>query len=216
MSVGKEYRVESGAIEGPLCETWFADGQAVRLDAMLVRDNRAYFWCRGPGGRQGGVTLSPHRIGGWCSYLCFALMLVFSQASADAMHACKDGADNFASGDNAESIKSYTLCLEALEPGDERIPLVLNNRGNAYRENGNADQALDDYDDAINLKDDFALAYSNRGLAWSYLGAHTEAIADYNVALSIDPEDGTLFACGGWLGRREANTNEHWTTSAKQ
>ena len=41
-----------------------------------------------------------------------------------------------------------------------------NNRGNAWREKGEYDKAIADYDQALAINPKFAPAYSNRGLAW--------------------------------------------------
>ena len=46
---------------------------------------------------------------------------------------------------------------------------------------------MDDYQQAIRLKPDFAVAYNSRGTAFDDKGDHDSAIADYTKALSLDP-----------------------------
>ena len=53
--------------------------------------------------------------------------------------------------------------------------------------------AIQDYNKAIELNPNFALAYYNRGLAKHKLGEHKEAIQDYNKAIEIDPNLGLAY-----------------------
>ena len=67
---------------------------------------------------------------------------------------------------------------------------ALLDRGNAYFEKGDYDQAIADYDKAIQLMPDDALLYLLRGLAQRELGKNTEAIADLkkSVELTSNPD----------------------------
>lgn len=49
-------------------------------------------------------------------------------------------------------------------------------------------KAIADYDQAINLDSEDALAYYNRGNAWRNLKEYQKAIADYNQAINLDSE----------------------------
>ncbi len=62
-------------------------------------------------------------------------------------------------------------------------------RGLAYYEQGQYEQAIADYDRAIDLNPDYALAYYNRGLAYKQQGQYERAIADFErcLELSTDP-----------------------------
>ncbi len=59
------------------------------------------------------------------------------------------------------------------------------NRGGAYVKLDNHNQAIADYDKAIELNAEFALAYYNRGLAYSAFGNHNQAIADWKIAARL-------------------------------
>ena len=53
---------------------------------------------------------------------------------------------------------------------------------------GNNDQAIANYDQALQLKPDWAEAYNNRGLAYYNKGDYDDAIADYDQALQLKPD----------------------------
>ena len=53
------------------------------------------------------------------------------------------------------------------------------------RDLGDNKAAIDDYDQAIKLKPDYALAYYNRGIARNALGDKQSAILDYQKAAEL-------------------------------
>ena len=61
------------------------------------------------------------------------------------------------------------------------------NRGWSYRDKGQFERALADYDEAIRLKPDYAEAYNGRGIAYKQKGRYARAIADYDTALRLEP-----------------------------
>jgi tetratricopeptide (TPR) repeat protein len=63
---------------------------------------------------------------------------------------------------------------------------TYNNRGIAYQNKGNIDQAVLDYNKAIEINSNYALAYNNRGLAYQNKGNLDQAILDYNKAIEIN------------------------------
>jgi len=65
---------------------------------------------------------------------------------------------------------------------------AYNNRGKAYDDLGQRQQAITDYNEAIRLKPDLADAYYNRGKAYGDLGQHQQAITDYNEAIRLKPD----------------------------
>ncbi|HEX6387691.1 MAG TPA: tetratricopeptide repeat protein, partial [Anaerolineae bacterium] len=66
---------------------------------------------------------------------------------------------------------------------------VYNNRGIAYRAQGELAAAIEDYTQAITLNPDDATAYNNRGIAYRQLGQLDRALADFNRALELAPDD---------------------------
>jgi tetratricopeptide (TPR) repeat protein len=59
--------------------------------------------------------------------------------------------------------------------------------GDAARNQGNYDQAIVDYNEAVRLDPKYAAAYNSRGLTYYKKGDYDRAIADYNQALALDP-----------------------------
>ncbi|MFH1958376.1 MAG: tetratricopeptide repeat protein [bacterium] len=61
-------------------------------------------------------------------------------------------------------------------------------RGNTYRDKGEYDGAIKDYDKAIELSPKNARAYNNRGNTYRDKGEYDRAIRDYNKAIELNPE----------------------------
>jgi tetratricopeptide (TPR) repeat protein len=61
-------------------------------------------------------------------------------------------------------------------------------RANTLNTLGRYQEALEDYDKAIEIDSKLANAYVNRGSAYSHLGATEKAIADYEKGLELDPK----------------------------
>lgn len=60
-------------------------------------------------------------------------------------------------------------------------------RGNVKFKQGDYVGAIADFDEAIQLKNDYAEAYNNRGLAKHKLGGHAAALVDYDIAIQLKP-----------------------------
>jgi len=98
---------------------------------------------------------------------------------------------------NAFALCSSGKCTDpqkAIEYLNEAIKLkpdlaeAYNNRGKAYDDLGQHEQAITDYNEAVRLKPDLADAYYNRGKAYGDLGQHEQAITDYNEAIRLKPD----------------------------
>ncbi|GFE68805.1 tetratricopeptide repeat protein [Chroococcus sp. FPU101] len=72
-------------------------------------------------------------------------------------------------------------------------PAVWSNRGNARVSQHKLEEAISDYNQAIQLAPDAADPYLNRGAALEGQGHYTEAIADYNKILEIAPDDAMAY-----------------------
>ena len=62
--------------------------------------------------------------------------------------------------------------------------LKLYNMGNALKDQGKLEEAIESYNKALSLKPDYAEAYNNMGNALKDQGKLEEAIEAYNKALS--------------------------------
>jgi len=66
---------------------------------------------------------------------------------------------------------------------------AYNNRGFAYIQKGELDQAIADFDKAIELDPELAEAYNDRGYAYYLKGEVAKAVSDFEkcIELSNDP-----------------------------
>ncbi len=85
--------------------------------------------------------------------------------------------------------------FDAVDCDDERgdqngseNPAAYIQRGITYNIMGNADQAIVDFNFALNYDPNSAEAYNARGVAWSQKGQFTQAILDFNKALELKPD----------------------------
>jgi tetratricopeptide (TPR) repeat protein len=67
------------------------------------------------------------------------------------------------------------------------------NSGIDYRQEGDNDRAIAEYDEAIRLDPDYTNAYTNRGNVWHDKGDYDRAIADYSAAIRLAPNDTAAF-----------------------
>ena len=91
-----------------------------------------------------------------------------------------------------DAIAYYTEVIR-LEPTDiSTVSTAHYNRGVAYKEKGEIDRAIEDYDKAIQRTPDFADVYNNRGYAYYEKGEFARAVEDYNKAIQCK-QDVVLF-----------------------
>lgn len=81
-----------------------------------------------------------------------------------------------------------------IEKQAERVPLAYNNRGLALSDGGNYDEALKDFNKAIELDPLFYEAYANRGTVFEKTGRFNEALADFEKSISLNPYYKIYFA----------------------
>ena len=97
-------------------------------------------------------------------------------------------------------IDNYTKCLR-IDPDDAD---AYYNRGIAYRQLGNYNDAISDYSRVIRIDPDYADAYYNRGNIYMIrsINRQEDAIADYSRAIRIEPDDAMAY-----FGRASAYLN---------
>jgi tetratricopeptide (TPR) repeat protein len=71
--------------------------------------------------------------------------------------------------------------------------LYYSNRGDSYLKNGNYDQAIAEYTQAIELDPSLASFYYNRGLAYSNKADYDNAISDFSQVIMMNPKDGEAY-----------------------
>ncbi|MEE9913816.1 MAG: tetratricopeptide repeat protein [Deltaproteobacteria bacterium] len=66
---------------------------------------------------------------------------------------------------------------------------AYNDRGIAYTQLGQNEQAIKDFNEAIRLKPDNVNAYNNRGIVYFNLGQYQRTIEDSNEAIRLKPDN---------------------------
>ncbi len=85
-------------------------------------------------------------------------------------------------------IRGCTAVIKAGERILAQLVAAYNNRGMAFRSNGEIDRAIEDYDRAISLMPDYYVAINNRGVALMAKGDFDRAIADFDRAIQLKPD----------------------------
>lgn len=117
------------------------------------------------------------------------LLTVVEERDEDYVIVTHDGTKGAVSKVNAvriaESGDIYTEMIQR-EPKEGRHYTL---RASSFWALGKAEEALADFDKAIELGYKEAHAYTSRGLFHAAIGNHDKAIADYNHAIEIDSDD---------------------------
>jgi tetratricopeptide (TPR) repeat protein len=94
-----------------------------------------------------------------------------------------------------EELKHNIELMKKLEALDLTLtPSVYKERGTIYFGQGNLEQAIDNYSNAIRLKPDDVEAYFHRGLAHQRVKKYQEAIQDYTKTIQLNPKDQNAYA----------------------
>jgi tetratricopeptide (TPR) repeat protein len=106
-----------------------------------------------------------------------------SAATAEHRRWC-DGEDEVTA---EQRIEGCSALIKARKDKGEKLAEIYNNRGVAYRIQGDIAKAIADYGRAIRLHSKFAFAYNNRGVAYDYKGDYDRAIEDFEHAIKLRP-----------------------------
>jgi tetratricopeptide (TPR) repeat protein len=71
--------------------------------------------------------------------------------------------------------------------------MYYSNRGDGYLDNGNYDQAIAEYTQAIELDPSLTSYYYNRGLAYRGKADYENAKSDFSQVIKMNPEDGEAY-----------------------
>jgi len=83
------------------------------------------------------------------------------------------------------------------DPETEYGYYVFNDRGAAYARMGNYEQALENYNFAINIKLNEFIGYASRGLIYMKFGQYDKAIIDFSMSIDINSKFATVFYSRG-------------------
>ena len=94
----------------------------------------------------------------------------------------------FGEATNAETIQGCDAVIRWARESTRDAAAAFYNRGIAYRNQGQFDRAIDDYDQALRLRPVFAEAWNDRGVAHHLKGDNGRAAADFSEAIRLKPD----------------------------
>lgn len=125
---------------------------------------------------------------------------------AGALAACQStNLQNAAlSGQNSQAGSAANLdSLTAVVERTPNDPNAYNIRGAALGKAGRYDDAIADFNRALQINPRFAQAYANRGLVYRLKNDDANALADYNRALQVNPQYANAYVRRGNVYRRQ-------------
>src|SRR5215207_8169312 len=129
--------------------------------------------------------------------VAFAFVLVSATGLARA-HAADDW--DICRDENASPDAAITACTKLVNPrrskGNE-LALAYYNRAISYKQKGDIERALNDYNESIRINPAYAKAFNNRGNLWRDKGELERAIADYSEAIKLDANYAAAYANRG-------------------
>lgn len=90
-------------------------------------------------------------------------------------------------------IEGCTATIRSGRQSGENLSWAFYNRGIAYTKKAQYDRAIADFDEALKLDPDSAVALNNRGTAYARKGEFDRAIADFNEAIRLDADSATAY-----------------------
>jgi tetratricopeptide (TPR) repeat protein len=90
--------------------------------------------------------------------------------------------------DSDLSIAGCTALIHSGQEAPENLAMAYDHRGDSYGMKDLYDQAIPDYNKAIELKPDYAGAYINRGIAYYFKRFFDQAIADFTKGIGLKPD----------------------------
>lgn len=82
---------------------------------------------------------------------------------------------------------------------DQTAPLPYNNRGYYFLSEGKNEEAIADFNRAIDLDPANAHAYNLRGMANMHLSRNQEALRDFNKSIELKPDNAVAIVNRGWV-----------------
>ena len=130
-------------------------------------------------------------------FLCLIILLIFSGIikAQDAESVFSQGEDAFSKNDLANAEKYYSDYI-AKSPDSAKGYVSL---GNVLLLLKKPDDAIKQFDIAVQINPGYYKAYSGRGTANVFLGKRDDAFRDFNKVLEINPGDVTSLTSLGVL-----------------
>jgi tetratricopeptide (TPR) repeat protein len=119
--------------------------------------------------------------------LGFAFVLTFLAPAAVSARVYADAAADCFSEDIERRIEGCTALIEQRDQSMGDLSLAYAMRALAYSLKGQYDTAIQDYDTAINMRPDFAVALNNRAWAYFRWGKAATGLPDVEKSLELSP-----------------------------
>ena len=90
---------------------------------------------------------------------------------------------------------------------------TYNNRGIAYAEKGDYDDAIQNYTKAIELDPNDTATFNNRGIAYAKKGYYDDAIRDFTKVIELDPNCAKMMVTIGLMYEKKGdkeNARQWW------
>jgi tetratricopeptide (TPR) repeat protein len=138
------------------------------------------------------MQLSLHRVG-WL--LAGLVILAASQALAEdtTLLRAREGAAALIRGQYDKAIAAYDEALQSPEIADFVKASIYSDRGIAKWRMNHTKEAIDDFNQSIQLSPENPNVYNNRGNALMDLGHPDEAIKDFDRAVALSPNYGAAY-----------------------
>jgi lipoprotein NlpI len=144
--------------------------------------------------------------------LCLILFCVAPPAAAGAIDDARAAGIAQEQGDLDAAIRLYDRAIAAGALENQYLAIAYYYRGNIYFARRDYVAAIADYDIAVVLKPDNALAHNNMGNAYNALGVYDKSVAAFDAALRIWPgyalaykNRGNAHAAAGYFERAIAD-----------
>lgn len=124
------------------------------------------------------MKISKHMIA--TAFLLIALPLACQTGWNNDAQICKDK-----SGD--EAIAACTRAIQSGQLSQVNLATTYNNRGVEWRQKGEFEKAMADYDEALRINPSYIRAYANRAGLWIAKRQYDKAIDDFRQAFRLNP-----------------------------
>lgn len=142
--------------------------------------------------------------GFWIGLLSFCLIITMGSAGAfaDANTDFERANSAYDSNDYEQAIAHFTSAISSGELSKENLATSHTRRGISYKETGELDLAILDFDEALRLYPRNAMAINNRGLAFAMKGDDDSALDHFNEAIQLDPNLALAYSNRGLVYHR--------------
>ena len=122
-------------------------------------------------------------------YVAIAFLISVAAVSAkdETLEDCHNGKMAGKKGDFELAIEHFSRCLEEGELTTVSSVTAHYNRGTAHQQNGELDEAIQDYDKVIGLDPNHLPTFYNRATIYESTGDYDRAIADYKEVIRLNP-----------------------------